>query len=90
MDKSSSHKQLVQEIISLAKEKGLKVHRKFVRFGGGSYDCIGFSGPPGITVESQSLADKIKSATGHNYDQEQKPGSPDLVYHFPTIKDEGW
>jgi hypothetical protein len=84
MDRNSSNSELVREIVRLAEGVRLKVHRRFSSSRG---QCIGFSGPPGDTVESGRLAEKVKSATGHDYWQEQKPGSPDLVFHFPTIED---
>jgi hypothetical protein len=87
MDRSSSHEQLVKEIVDLANASRLKVHRKFNSSRRAT--CIGFSGGAD-RVPCQKLAEKIKSATGHDYWQEQKPGSEDLVFHFPTIEDKGW
>ena len=77
-------KQLVQQIIRLAENRGLEPSRRYSGRGMFGATCIGFYGD---NAECAALASLIKRKTGRSFSYDNM--AFDMVYYFPSIRDDG-
>ena len=79
-----TNQQLIQKIIRLAENRGLRPHRQYsgrCMFGA---TCIGFVGE---NAECAALASFIKRKTGKSFAYDNM--AMEMVYYFPSITDDG-
>jgi hypothetical protein len=79
-----TNKQLVQKIIRLAENRGLRPSRRYSGRGMFGATCIGFVGE---NAECAALAAFIKRKTGKSYSYDNM--AMEMVYYFPSIEDDG-
>ena len=77
-------KQLVQKIIRLTENRGLRPSRRYSGRGMFGDKCIGFVGE---NAECAALAAFIKRKTGKSFSYDNM--ALEMVYYFPSIKDDG-
>jgi len=77
-------KQLVQKIIRLAENRGLRPSRRYPGRGMFGAMCIGFVGE---NAECAALASFIKRKTGKSFSYDNM--ALEMVYYFPSIEDDG-
>jgi hypothetical protein len=79
-----TNQQLVQKIVRLAENRGLRPYRRYsgrCMFGA---TCIGFVGE---NAECAALASFIKRKTGKSFAYDNM--AMEMIYYFPSIKDDG-
>ena len=81
---SLTDKQLVQKIIRLAENRGLRPSRRYSGRGMFGDKCIGFVGE---NAECAALASFIKRKTGKSFSYDNM--ALEMVYYFPSIEDDG-